>query len=636
MSEDPKQPAPADQKQPAGLSASPDPEVTGAPEGLPSDEPGAPSRESREREAAMRRAERRTRQSEDEEPSRGLYTGLASPGIAERAFAALAENVRDYAIFLLDRDGIITFWGEGARLLKGWSKEQAEGSHLRFLYPDGGSEDGTAEAHLQQSAEQGEYTGEGHRVRGDGSSFWGGITLTALRDDNGELLGFAKVTRDLTARRAADAALKAAHGAAEEASQAKSLFLATISHEIRTPLSAIMAFTELLEMELAGPLTDKQRHQLGRISRSSQHLLALVEDVLDFSRLEAGRLVTRRAAMQLGPVVDAALTVVEPHAEERGVEISDAVSGFAEELWCEADEERVRQILLNLLTNAIKFTEPGGRITLSAGTAEEPPPDFHAPGYGPWVYVRVEDTGIGIPADRLQVIFEAFEQADMSHTRQHGGTGLGLAISRGLARKMGGDVTVRSQPGDGSAFFLWLPAAPEVPVGEPHNPTAQVAGPGAGLLREIRDAVLADLERVLHAFVARLRGDSAVPSARRVSEAELEDHLATFLSDVAKTLGGIDIAEGADSEMLSDGTAIQRAIAQRHGTQRFRLGWKESEVRREFEILREELSAAIRRRVASEREAEIEDAMRLLAEFLGRAERTSVESFRAAAQARES
>jgi PAS domain S-box-containing protein len=417
--------------------------------------------ELREREAAARRAEQRSkRQADGENAPRDPYAGIAHPQIAARAFAALSENVRDYAIFLLNPEGIITFWGEGARLMKLWSQDEAEGAHLRLLYPDGGSEDGTAEAHLQQAAEQGEYTGEGHRQRGDGSTFWGGITLTALRGDEGELLGFTKVTRDLTARRAADAALRAAHTASEEASQAKSLFLATISHEIRTPLTAIMAFTELLEMEIGGPLTEKQRHQLRRIAFSSQHLLSLVNDVLDFSRLEAGRLNVKSTSIRLGPVVNDAMQVVGPSAAERGVELSDAVSAFAEELWCQADAERVRQILLNLLTNAVKFTEPGGRITVSAGTAAQPAPGFQGEGTGPWVFVRIEDTGIGIPANRIPAIFEAFEQADMSHNRVHGGSGLGLAISQSLARKMGGDLTVRSEPGTGSAFFLWLPATP--------------------------------------------------------------------------------------------------------------------------------------------------------------------------------
>ncbi|HEV2734012.1 MAG TPA: PAS domain-containing protein, partial [Longimicrobiaceae bacterium] len=146
---------------------------------------------------------------------RDPYTGVAAAGVAYRAFAALAENVRDYAIFLMDPEGVITFWGEGARLIKFWTKDQAEGAHLRMLYPDGGAEDGTAEEHLRRAMETGEYSGEGRRVRGDGSTFWGGITLTALRGDDGALLGFAKVTRDLTARRAAEAAMRAAHEAAE-------------------------------------------------------------------------------------------------------------------------------------------------------------------------------------------------------------------------------------------------------------------------------------------------------------------------------------------------------------------------------------------------------------------------------------
>ncbi|HEX8236963.1 MAG TPA: PAS domain-containing protein [Abditibacteriaceae bacterium] len=123
------------------------------------------------------------------------------------ALAALAENVRDYAIFLMNRDGVIEYWGEGARLIKWWTREQAEGAHLRLLYPEGGAEDGTAEEHLRKAAEVGEYVGEGQRVRCDGTTFWGHITLTALKDSQGNLLGFAKLTRDMTARRASEAAV---------------------------------------------------------------------------------------------------------------------------------------------------------------------------------------------------------------------------------------------------------------------------------------------------------------------------------------------------------------------------------------------------------------------------------------------
>ncbi len=616
----------------------PDPEATAVPGGLPVQGPGSPGRETVEREVAWARGQEHVRRvAAGEDRPRDPYTGIARTGVAHRAFAALAENVRDYAIFLMEPDGVITFWGEGARLIKWWTKEQAEGAHLRVLYPDGGSEDGTAEDHLIQSAEQGEYTGEGHRIRGDGSTFWAGITLTALRDEGGALIGFAKVTRDLTARRAADAAMKAAHvGAeearrhAEEASRAKSLFLATISHEIRTPLNAIMAYADLLEMELAGPLTDQQRGQVGRIRTSSMHLLGIVNDVLDFSRVEAGRTVVERTAGRIGAAVDGALALVSPQAEARGVDLVDAVSGHASEVPYWGDEERLRQIVLNLLSNSVKFTARGGRITVSAGTAAEPSGDAELVGAGPWAYVRVEDTGQGIPADRLGAIFEPFVQADMSHTRSAGGTGLGLAISRRLARLMGGDVTVRSQEGVGSTFFVWLPAAPE----EALNSRPMEAAPAVvtpGILQEVRDALLAELERVLHAFVARLRGDPDMPSARAIGEAELEDHLASFLSDLAQTLGGMELEQGQDAQSLRDGTAIQRVIAERHGLQRFRLGWSPEELRREHEILGEELAAAIRRRVRRARPEEVEETLDAVGVFLSSAERISMEAWRKAA-----
>ena len=641
--------------------------------------------EEREREAAARRAEAREgARAAGEEPPRGPHTGQALPSVAARAFAALAENVRDYAIFLMDPEGVITFWGEGARLIKWWTKDEAEGGHLRLLYPAGGSDDGTAEDHLHQAAERGEYTGEGHRMRSDGSTFWAGVTLTALWDEDGTLLGFAKVTRDLTARRAADALLQAAAADAERAradavaaSAAKSGFLASMSHEIRTPVNAILGYHELLELETDGPLTPAQRRHLARASSSAQHLLELITEVLDFSRLEADRVVVKPTAFRVGDAVASALGLVTPQAHARGLEIVDAVSGFAAGLAAWGDQPRVRQILANLLANAVKFTAPrdgeAGRITVSAGTATQASPDARLPGPGPWVYVRVEDTGVGIPADRLQPIFEAFVQADMTLTRAHGGAGLGLAISRRLARLMGGEVTVRSEVGVGSTFFLWLPAAPveslqtgglegHGPGGEAPRPVGAAAtaaepgdrapearagagSSGGGPLRAVADAVLAELERVLHAYVARLRSDPATTSAHGASEAQVEDHLASFLADLAGALHHLDGAgrgsqglQGEPTAAVRDSTAIQRVVAERHGVQRARLGWSEQELRREFAILGEELAAAVRRRApglvagptAEAREGEIERALEVLGQFLGVAERLSLESFRRA------
>jgi len=636
------------------------------------------SPEARERSEALKRGARRERErAAGREPPREPYAGIAPGSVAARAFAALADNVRDYAIFLMDPDGVITFWGEGARLIKWWTKDEAEGAHLRMLYPSGGSEDGTAEGHLRQAAERGEYTGEGQRVRSDGSTFWAGITLTALWDDSGTLLGFAKTTRDLTARRAADGMLQAAAEAAEAAREAaesaniaKSGFLATMSHEIRTPVNAILGYLTLLDLEIDGPLAEPQRLHVGRATRSARHLIELISEVLDFSRIEASRVTVKRSALQVGEAVNAALDLVSPQASAHGLELVNDMSGYAAGLAAWGDIARVRQILVNLLGNAVKFTVPRqgehGRVAVSAGTASQPSPEAKLAGDGPWVYIRVEDNGPGIPNDQLENIFEPFVQADMALTRAHGGTGLGLAISRRLARLMGGDVTAWSEMGVGSAFFLWLSAAPvksletgglrghgpgveasdaDRPASEREtahtdpSPVRAPAGPSARAgrtLHSLGEALMADLGRVLHAYVARLRSDPETPHARATDEADIEDHLVTFLADVAttlRTLGTVvESATGEPDASTLDGTDIQRVVAERHGAQRARLGWSDAEVRREFVILREELVAAVRRRApeyfhapaTDMRLAEGEHLIELLNQFLAVAERLSV------------
>ncbi|MBW3656605.1 MAG: hypothetical protein KY444_10920, partial [Gemmatimonadetes bacterium] len=415
-------------------------------------------------------------------------------------------------------------------------------------------------------------------------------------------------------------------GAAEEANRAKSQFLATMSHEIRTPINAVMGYVDLLEMELAGPLAPQQREYLARVRASNAHLLGIIDEVLDFSQLEAERVVLAARAGRLAAPIDAAVQMVKLQARAKGVDLSDAVSGLAADMPYWGDEDRVRQVLVVLLSNAVKFTPAGGRITVSAGTAQQPPPDARLSGPGPWVYVRVEDTGPGIAPESQAAIFEPFQQVDMALTRRHGGTGLGLAIARRLAAMMGGDLAVRSHPGAGSAFFLWLPAAAEEGLESTLSRSDHMDGPGPRLLREVHDALLAELERILHAYVARLRSDRRTPSADTLSEAELEDHLATFLSDLAATFGAVDLAGGGD-HAVRDGTAIQRSVAERHGSQRRRLGWSEAEIRREFQILREEVVAAVRRRVHGRRAGDLEPVLVAVEDFVTSAERVSLSTF---------
>lgn len=435
-----------------------DPNATGA-DWLPPGGPGAPGREQREREAALSRGH-------------SLLSGPAEsmcspdlPGLRpDLLYTLVAEHVREYAIFLLDANGIIRCWGESARLMKWWTRQQAEGGHLRLLYPDGGSDDGTAEEHLVFAAEHGEYTGEGQRVRSDGSTFWAYVTLTALRNPNGQLVGFTKVTRDFSARRAVESTLvRERHITPDsqqiiaEASRIRRM-IASFSHELRTPLNAILGSVALLQLEQD---SDQRAAHLQRLQRNSSHLLSMIDDVLEMTRADSGELTLSSGIQRLGQAIEDALADVETQARARNLTLVNAVSGAAGDLPYWGDENRVRQILVNLMMNAVKFTDPGGRITISGGTAGRVSGAVLM-GSGPWIYARVEDTGRGIPPERIDAIFEPFQQSEVSD-QQHG-TGLGLAISRQLARLMGGDLVVESEVGVGSRFTLWLPITASEPI----------------------------------------------------------------------------------------------------------------------------------------------------------------------------
>ena len=550
---------------------------------------------------------------------------------SEERFRLLVGSVKDYAIFMLDSTGHVTTWNEGAQRIKGYTPEEIIGRHFSIFYPPEANAIGHPQHELEVATSKGVYEEEGWRVRKDGSRFWANVVITPVRRPDGSLAGFAKVTRDLTERRAAEqqtlesarkvaaeevarrlaeinrdrterlqqltAALSSAytipeiaavvfhralpailaeasalglvdesgkririvgdHGfpnmpswarlteisdqlplseavrtgrpvimrskaerdrlypklaemlapyeasaiwplnargrtvgalsihtnkeldeaslqfmeafaqqaaqaleratlfraeqdaraRADEANRAKSEFLAAMSHELRTPLNAIAGYAELLALGVRGPTTEAQLEDLDRIKRSQQHLLGIINDILNFSRIEAGQVTYDYSSVPLAEVMDLVGHMIEPQAVGKGLRL--IIDDCPPEVVAWADKSKLEQILLNLLSNAVKFTKEGS-VTLSCDWENEER-----------VELSITDTGIGIPGDQLEKIFEPFVQVGRTLTQAHEGTGLGLAISRDLARAMGGELTVTSEMEKGSTFKVTLPRAKE-------------------------------------------------------------------------------------------------------------------------------------------------------------------------------
>src|SRR5690242_8842516 len=421
----------------------------------------------------------------------------------------LVESVTDYAIFLLDERGVVRSWNPGAARLKGYSEAEIVGKHFSIFYTQPDIDAGKPAWELDVAAKTGRVEDEGWRLRKDGTRFWANVVITALRNKTtGALVGFAKITRDLTERRSAEeqarklaaetaarheaervtahlaemtdqlqqqavelesqteearclaeeleeanerlqeeaAEAELARADAEAANRAKTEFLAVMSHELRTPLNAIAGYAELLRLGLRGPVTPEQLEDLNRITRSERTLLSLINDILNFARLEAATVRFASERVPLRALLNDIEALVAPQL--RAKELSFRIDDCDEALAAQADADKVRQIMLNLLSNAVKFTPPAGAVTLGCEADDST------------VRVFVRDTGVGIPNEKLQAVFEPFVQLDRSLTNVGEGSGLGLSISRELARGMGGDLVAESTVGVGSTFILSLPSAP--------------------------------------------------------------------------------------------------------------------------------------------------------------------------------
>ena len=304
---------------------------------------------------------------------------------------------------------------------------------------------------LKSSTSEPELEGESvhlgeHIVRAaDGTDrIWDFHRVTLGRLPDGRRLTLTAAI-DVTSYRQLVESERTARKEAEEANAAKSKFLATMSHELRTPLNAIAGYAQLLTLGVRGPITEAQKEDVERINRSQRHLLSLINDILNFAKIEAGHVDVVATPMELSEVIKSLKEFVEPQLQAKSLQFTMA-SGIPEAQAC-GDADKVRQILINLLSNAIKFTPDGGHIALECEEDDE------------MIYISVRDDGAGIPFDKLDAIFEPFVQVTRDYASPQQGTGLGLSISRDLARRMGGDLTVQSDFGKGSRFTLALPRA---------------------------------------------------------------------------------------------------------------------------------------------------------------------------------
>ena len=356
--------------------------------------------------------------------------------LAER-FQLLVENVKDYAIFLLDPDGRITSWNIGAARINGYSADEVVGRHVSIFYTPEEIAEGRPQRNLAEAAANGRATDEGWRVRKDGSRYFASVVMTAFRDPEGKLRGFAKVTQDVTSKQVERQRLL-------ELEQSKSTFLNLVAHELRTPLTVLRGYLSLFRDLDENARRGLEAKSLPALEAKTQEMSRLVDQMVEVARLEEGSLRIRTERFDLGTVT------------EQSVEMTRALDDpihriifepFAQELNVVGDDDRVRIILGNLLSNAMKFSPTGGDITVTLDRVA---------GFG---QVTVVDQGVGIKLENQIKLFNRYTRFERDDTQHVPGTGMGLYLSRELARRQGGDLRLLWSGPGGSAFALKVPLA---------------------------------------------------------------------------------------------------------------------------------------------------------------------------------
>jgi PAS domain S-box-containing protein len=357
--------------------------------------------------------------------------------ISEERVRLLVDSVRDYAIFMLDPEGIVQSWNAGAQAIKGYEPSEIIGRHFRSFYTPEDQAAGKPERELAEARAHGRIEDEGWRVRKDGTLFWANVVLTAVLGPDGGLRGFAKVTRDMSERRRLEEL--------ERSSRRMNEFLAMLAHELRNPLAPIRNAVTIMQLEtLSSPVLRNCRDV---IDRQLTHVTRLVDDLLDVGRLTTGKIKLRKELVRMGDIVARSVEVARPIVTARRHVLS--VEQPPDPVYVQGDATRLSQVLQNLLVNAAKYTPEGGRIQLRVAAADS------------FVYLVVSDNGRGLSPEHLQTIFQLFVQADTgTSVGSESGLGIGLTLARSLAEMHGGSIEATSPGlGQGSTFTVRLPMA---------------------------------------------------------------------------------------------------------------------------------------------------------------------------------
>ena len=364
---------------------------------------------------------------------------------SDERFRVLVESIRDYAVFMLDRDGRVATWNTGAALIKGYQREEIVGKPIELFYTREDRENGRPARLLAQAANEGRIEDEGWRVRKDGTRFWADVVITALRNDAGALIGFAKVTRDLTQRQQAEEErrrLDEERIRAEEALRIRDEFFSIASHELKTPLTALQLELHGMRAPIEKIGDERLGRKLARAARSADRLSRLIEMLLDVSRIATGRLTLTRQPFDLREAMQQVVDTMQATGAQASCDLSFDPPPDAGLLVGDWDRLRIEQVVMNLLSNAFKYGA-GRPVTLCIARD------------GDQAIVEVRDHGPGIPPGDLERIFERFERGTAFQSQA--GLGLGLYVAREIVQAHGGSIAGRTLPDGGACFTVRLP-----------------------------------------------------------------------------------------------------------------------------------------------------------------------------------